>query len=155
MRIAFVAALASIVQATRLENLPQPYELSAVDIETQAELEADVEAKLEAFVEAVCTSTVAANAEAFAAAEMDVKTLKDKVVQHLKNFAKDSELSMSGIMTAVGDIAKTVVTVGGAVAAPSPVTIGLAAKQLWDDYQHAKGAFKTWKANRDKRLGKK
>ena len=80
MRIAFVAALASIVQATRLENLPQPYELSAVDIETQAELEADVEAKLEAFVEAVCTSTVAANSQAFAEAGMDVKTLKDKVV---------------------------------------------------------------------------
>merc|ERR1712156_1093018 len=145
MRIAFVAALASIVQATRLENLPQPYELSAVDIETQIELEADVEAKLEA---------VAANAQAFAAAEMDVKTLKNKVMEHLKNFAKDSELSMSGVMTAVGDVAKTVVTVGGAVAAPSPVTIGLAAKQLWDDYQHAKGAFKTWKANRDKRLGR-
>merc|ERR1712109_288262 len=153
-RIAFVAALASIVQATRLENLPQPYELSAVDIETQIELEADVEAKLEAVVEAVCTSTVAANAQAFAAAEMDVKTLKNKVMEHLKNFAKDSELSMSGVMTAVGDVAKTVVTVGGAVAAPSPVTIGLAAKQLWDDYQHAKGAFKTWKANRDKRLGR-
>merc|ERR1712060_342206 len=109
-------------------------ELSAIDVdaETEAELEADVEAKLEAFVEAVCTSTVASNAQAFADAEMDVKTLKDKVVGHLKNFAKDSELSMSGIMTAVG-----------AIAAPSPVTIGLAAKQLWDDYQHAKGAFKT------------
>merc|ERR1712156_619071 len=140
-RIAFVAALASIVQATRLENLPQPYELSAVDIETQIELEADVEAKLEAVVEAVCTSTVAANAQVFAATEMDVKTLKNKVMEHLKNFAKDSELSMSGVMTAVGDVAKTV------------VTVGLAAKQLWDDYQHAKGAFKTWKANRDKRLG--
>merc|ERR1712060_538662 len=117
-------------------------ELSAIDVdaETEAELEADVEAKLEAFVEAVCTSTVASNAQAFADAEMDVKTLKDKVVGHLKNFAKDSELSMSGIMTAVGDIAK------------SPVTVGLAANQLWDDYQHAKGAFKTWKTNRDKRL---
>ena len=157
MRIAFVAALATAVQAISVAPVPEPYELSAIDVdaETEAELEADVEAKLEAFVEAVCTSTVASNAQAFADAEMDVKTLKDKVVGHLKNFAKDSELSMSGIMTAVGDIAKTAVTVGGAIAAPSPVTIGLAAKQLWDDYQHAKGAFKTWKTNRDKRLGKK
>ena len=57
-------------------------------------------------------------------------------------------------MTAITDVAKTITTVGGAYAAPTPITIGLAAKQLWDDYQHAKGAFKTWKANRDKRLGR-
>ena len=71
MRIAFVAALATAVQAISVAPVPEPYELSAIDVdaETEAELEADVEAKLEAFVEAVCTSTVAANAEAFAAAE--------------------------------------------------------------------------------------
>ena len=162
MRIAFVAALASIVQATRLQNLPEPYTLSEVDIETEAELQADVDAKLEAFVENLCESFIANNAEAInqAATEagkkpMDVMTLKNEVVKHLKNFAADSELSMSGIMQAVTDVAATITKVGAAWAAPSPVTIALAAKQLWDDYQHAKGAFQTWKKNRDKRLGRK
>ena len=161
MRIAFVAALASIVQATRLQNLPEPYALSEVDIETEAELQADVDAKLEAFVENLCESFIANNAEAISAAAtegkkpMDVETLKNEVVKHLKNFAADSELSMSGIMKAVTDVAATVTKVGAAFAAPNPVTIALAAKQLWDDYQHAKGAFQTWKKNRDKRLGKK
>ena len=161
MRIAFVAALASIVQATRLQNLPEPYALSEVDIETEAELQADVDAKLEAFVENLCESFIANNAEAISAAAtegkkpMDVETLKNEVVKHLKNFAADSELSMSGIMKAVTDVAATITKVGAAWAAPSPVTIALAAKQLWDDYQHAKGAFQTWKKNRDKRLGRK
>lgn len=161
MRIAFVAALASIVQATRLQNLPEPYALSEVDIETEAELQADVDAKLEAFVENLCESFIANNAEAISAAAtegkkpMDVETLKNEVIKHLKNFAADSELSMSGIMKAVTDVAATITKVGAAWAAPSPVTIALAAKQLWDDYQHAKGAFQTWKKNRDKRLGRK
>ena len=161
MRIAFVAALASIVQATRLQNLPEPYALSEVDIETEAELQADVDAKLEAFVENLCESFIANNAEAISAAAtegkkpMDVETLKNEVVKHLKNFAADSELSMSGIMKAVTDVAATITKVSAAWAAPNPVTIALAAKQLWDDYQHAKGAFQTWKKNRDKRLGRK
>ena len=162
MRIAFVAALASIVQATRLQNLPEPYQLSAVDIETEAELQADVDAKLEAYVENLCESFIANNAEAISQAAtetgkpaMDVETLKTEVVKHLKNFAKDAEISPSGIMKAITDVAATVTKVGAAVAAPNPVTIALAAKQLWDDYQHAKGAFATWKKNRDKRLGKK
>ena len=153
MRIAFVATLAAAVQAVRvetIEELPSPINFAAIEAETEAALQADVDAKLEAYVESVCESYVAANA----GAGMDVNTLKTKVVEALKNFKKDANITPGSIMTAIGEVAKTVKAVGGVLAGPDPVTIGIAAKQLWDDYQNAKGFFKNWQANRNKRLGK-
>ena len=40
-------------------------------------------------------------------------------------------------MTAIVEVSKTVKAVGGAVAAPNPWTIAMAAKQLWEDYKRA------------------
>ena len=152
MRIAFVAALATAVQAISVEPFPKVYELSAVDVETEAELQADVEAKLDALVESLCESTIASNAEAFADAEWSIKEFKDKVVSHLKNFATDSELTLGSITNAIADVTKTVAAVGGAYAAPTPATIGFAAKEIYGDFQKAKGFFKKWKKNKNKRL---
>ena len=154
MRIAFVAAIAAAVQAVRIQTfedeLPSPINLSALEVETEAALQADVDAKLEAVVESVCTSYLAANVDK----PMDVATLKAKVMETLKNAKNDSGLSMNGIMKAVEATAKTVTAVGKAADAPSFTTIAAAAKQLWDDYQGAKGFFKNWQANRNKRLGR-
>merc|ERR1712045_593184 len=111
-----------------------------------AALQADVDAKLEAVVESVCTSYLAANVDK----PMDVATLKNKVMETLKNAKNDSGLTMN----AVEATAKTVTAVGKAADAPSFTTIAAAAKQLWDDYQGAKGFFKNWQANRNKRLGR-
>ena len=130
------------------ENLPEPINLSAPEVETEAALQADVDAKLEAVVESVCMSYTGAEKP------MDVATLKAKVMETLKNAKNDSGLTMNGIMKAVEATAKTVTAVGKAADAPSFTTIAAAAKQLWDDYQGAKGFFKNWQANRNKRLGR-
>ena len=139
MRIAFVAAIAAAVQAVRVqtfeENLPEPINLSALEVETEAALQADVDAKLEAVVESVCMSYTGAEKP------MDVATLKAKVMETLKNAKNDSGLTMGGIMKAVEATAKTISAVGKAADAPSFVTIAAAGKQLWDDYQGAKGFF--------------
>jgi len=75
---------------------------------------------------------------------MDVETLKAKVMQPLLALKQaGEEITPAKIMTAINDVVKTITAVSGAVAAPSAATIGLAAKQLWDDYQFAKGFFKT------------
>ena len=120
MRIAFVATLATAVQAVYVEPVPKVYELSAVDVETEAELQADVEAKLDALVESLCESTIASNAEAYADAEWSVKELKDKVLSHLRNSEGDSKLSLGNITRAIADVTQTVAAVGGAYAAPTP-----------------------------------
>ena len=152
MRIAFVATLAAAVQAVRvetIEELPSPINFAAIEAETEAALQADVDAKLEAYVESLCESYVAANA----GAGMDVNTLKTKVVEALKNFKKDANITPGSIMTVVGEVAKTAKALGSAYEKPSLTTIAAAAKQLYEDYSKAKGFFANWKKNRDARLG--
>ena len=53
-------------------------------------------------------------------------------------------------MTVIADVAGTAMKAGAMIAAPNPITIGLFAKQIWDDYQHAKQAVNWTKANMKK-----
>ena len=58
--------------------------------------------------------------------------------------------TMGGIMEVIGNVAKTGAFGLAAFAAPSPITIGIFAKQIWDDYQALKKAGAWYQANKKK-----
>ena len=71
--------------------------------------------------------------------------LKGKIMAEIK---KQPKPTMAGIMTAIGHVAATALKTGAVIAAPNPITVGMLAKQLWDDYQAMKQAGTWYKANK-------
>ena len=168
MRFQFVAALCAAlaqgVHITESPELAQPYsvaELEAIaDTHTLAELEAEADAALEAFVDAVLQNEIDSGALVLSEGQADaegigaqpkvleqLKGLKDKIMAKIKKLPKPT---MGGVMTVIADVAGTAMKAGAMIAAPNPITIGLFAKQIWDDYQHAKQAVAWTKANMKK-----
>ena len=164
MRFQFVAALAAaLAQGVHISETELSAPLSVAELETLAdthtlaELEAEADAALEAFVMANLQTYVDSGALVLAEGEGEaenqktvmnqLKALKDKIMTQIKRLPKPT---MGGVMTVIADVAGTALKGGAMIAAPSPITIGLFAKQIWDDYQHAKQAVNWTKANMKK-----